>query len=107
MTHKIESEWDRASKAAGGLMPVAAGDGCPTRARYTRRAVAPHQRGEKATLRARHSSLGRYHVQVKPRPACSFLRRFAGAIDWGYLGFVAACTATLLLALHVALGGGL
>jgi len=51
--------------------------------------------------------LGRYHVQAKPRPACSFLRRLVGAIDFGFVGFVLAYTATLAAALHVAIGGGL
>lgn len=97
----------------GSVLSVPPGHIClvcvVTQVQFTssRRAVAPHQRGVKAALRGRHSSLGRYHVQVKPRPATSFLRRCWDAVDFGFAGFVLAYTATLAAALHVAMGGGL
>ena len=34
-------------------------------------------------------------------------RRLRDAIDWGYMGYVVAVVATGLVALHVAMGGGL
>lgn len=45
----------------------------------------------------------------RPRPNSSLrcLRRLRDAIDWGYLSFVVAVVATGLVALHIAMHGGL
>ncbi len=53
-------------------------------------------------------------MKVSPRPAISFvrrnerpLRRIRDAVDWAYVRFVVAVVATLLVLLHIAMGGGL
>lgn len=80
-------------------MPGTVVDGCPARTRF-HQAVAP-QRGVKGGLRQR-SEIGRRGVQGTPRLV--IFARLRDAIDWGYVRFVLAVVATLLLAVHVAMG---